>query len=150
MHESARALCFNWSDGNVAYYDLFRARMFDNRRDSVRRYHGDIIPAPPNVPRGDPRRATIESASRFNSQVPLEYAYATWGQLPVIGDARRLAPFRSVDRAALLAFAARRVEALRHIEGWVSYKSTRMSKPALRLPSLTGAAPVPDLAQSLI
>ncbi len=73
----ARALYFDWSFEGVEYFRVFQARVFDNRRrlESGRSY---------------------ESAARFNSQIPLEYAYGAWGELPAPdGDEQRrlLEPF---------------------------------------------------------
>lgn len=152
LHDAARALGFDWSDGDVAYYALFRARMFDNRRDIVRRYNGEIIPAPPDVPRGDPRRATIESASRFNSQIPLEYVYAAWGRLDQQKpeDERLLASFRNVTLEHLRGFAARRLYALAHIEGSFKVKSRYLDKERIDINSLFALLqPAPSRAQSL-
>ena len=102
---------FDWTHDGVEFYRIFRARLFDNRRDVVRSYDGTIQPAPDSVTRGDPRRLTIESASRFNSQIPLEYAYGAWGRLPDGKDGREralLVPFRQVTKEQLGLFAAHR------------------------------------------
>jgi hypothetical protein len=55
--------------------------------------------------------------SRFNSQVPLEYAYAAWGQLPAPqpGKADEFADFRGATPELVRAFQARRLEAIEHI-----------------------------------
>ena len=47
----------------VELHRVFQARVFDNRRTL-------------------PDERWYESASRFNSQIPLEYAYGAWGRLP--------------------------------------------------------------------
>jgi len=86
-------LGFDWSEGRD-YRSLFRERLFDG-----------IVKRDDNyVPR----------SARFNSQVPLEYAYAAWGELP---DAKpdTFAAYRAVDRILLEEFAARRLEAIEHI-----------------------------------
>ena len=152
LHDAARALGFDWADGDIPYYELFRARMFDNRRDIVRRHNGEIMPAPSDVPRGDPRRATIESASRFNSQIPLEYAYAAWGRLPSKRpeDKHLLAPFQQVTLEHLRGFAAQRLRALVHIENSFEYKSRYLDKERIDLNSLYALLqPTPSRAQSL-
>ncbi|MFN8469235.1 MAG: AAA domain-containing protein [Caldilineaceae bacterium] len=153
LHDAARGLGFDWTYEGIEYYALFRARLFDNRRDVVRSFDGTLQPAPTSVPRGDPRRITIESASRFNSQIPLEYAYAAWNCLPDSGDAeerRLLAPFRQTTRPLLMEFAAHRTRALAHIEGWFKRKARFLNKPKIDLRALReGGAPSIALQQSL-
>ena len=86
-------LGFDWAHGRD-YRSLFRERLFDGvvKRDD------DYVPR----------------SARFSSQIPLEYAYAAWGELP---DAKPdpFAAYRSVDRLLLEQFAARRLEAIEHI-----------------------------------
>lgn len=53
---------FDWQDDQYEYYRLFQARVFDDRRKRD--------------------EFTLEVAARFNSQIPLEYAYHVWGLLP--------------------------------------------------------------------
>ena len=153
LHDVARGLGFDWNHEGVEYYALFRARLFDNRRDVVRNYDGTIQPAPDTVPRGDPRRVTIESASRFNSQIPLEYAYAAWGRLPDSGEAeerRLLAPFRQTTWERLHGFASHRVRALAHIEGKFKIKARFLNKSPMELAALrNGGPPSVALEQSL-
>lgn len=155
LHDTARQLGFDWTDQDGrAFFDLFRARLFDNRRDVVRSWDGAIAHAPTDVPRGDPRRTTIESASRFNSQIPLEYAYATWDALPDDAeDARErtlLRQFHQVTSADLTAFAAHRVRALAHIENSFTYKNRYTGKEPMNLTALLrGDAATASLAQSL-
>jgi len=150
LHDAARGLGFDWSHEGLDFFNLFRARLFDNRRNMVCSHDGRLVHAPLEVPAGDPRRITIESASRFNSQIPLEYAYSVWGQLPDDPEARLLLrPFRSVTAEQLRAFAAHRVRALAFIEASFKWKARFMEKPAFALDTLTAAAPDADLAQSL-
>jgi hypothetical protein len=90
---------FDWGE----YRQIFRVRMFDSvgRLDSGSGEAGEWYT----------RRA------RFNSQIPLEYAYAAWDQLPA-APARGQDPFvsyRPVTRAQLLGFAERRIEAIEHL-----------------------------------
>ena len=60
---AARRLGFDWTFEGVELHRVFQARVFDNRRTL-------------------PDERWYESASRFNSQIPLEYAYGAWGKLP--------------------------------------------------------------------
>lgn len=151
LHDAARMLGFNWADDQYEYYRLFRARLFDNRRDVIRQPDGQLIPAGKDTPQDMPNRLTIEAASRFNSQIPLEYAYAAWGCLPKDSeDDRTLLPFRQITLAHLQAFAGHRVRALAHIEGSFKYKARWIEKPPFNLPNLAQAAPAETtLAKSL-
>src|SRR5262249_49575943 len=75
-----------------------------------------------------------ESASRFNSQIPLEYAYGAWRKLPEGDDVRRLLdPFR-VSREQLLLFARARLYALQQIEDSFQMKNKFAPKARLSLP----------------
>ncbi|MCX6021886.1 MAG: ATP-binding protein, partial [Chloroflexi bacterium] len=107
----------------IEYWRIFRARMFDNRRTV-------------NL---NGRAVNIESAARFNSQIPLEYPYAAWGKLPLPKDGqerRLLAPFLPVTRALIVGFMAHRLRALRHIEGRLTAKNSRLGKRPLNLAAL--------------
>ncbi len=113
LHDAARMLGFNWEDGTYRFWELFRARIFDNRR-TVRRQPDGTLAFSERAPDSFP----IESASRFSSQIPLEYAYAAWQRLPAPkpGEAR-LDPFLAVTVPALRAFAVHRCRAVAHLEG---------------------------------
>ena len=130
----ARALYFDWSFEGVEYFRVFQARVFDNRR------------------RLDDGR-TYESAARFNSQIPLEYAYGAWGELPAPdGDEQRrlLEPFH-VSREQLTGFARARLYALRHVEGSFSMKNRYLPKEPVVLPRLGGEVRgAPSLAGLLL
>ena len=67
--------------------------------------------------RGASDPLAIESAARFNSQIPLEYAYAAWDALPEddTEDARLLEPYRHATTDLLVAFASHQLRALAHI-----------------------------------
>lgn len=115
---AARRLWFNWEFEGVELHRLFQARVFDNRR---------------TLPDG----RWYESASRFNSQIPLEYAYGAWGCLPDSDDGstrRLLEPFR-VSRADLVLFARARLRALQHIEESFRFRNRFVPKEPIRLPT---------------
>jgi hypothetical protein len=123
---AARRLGFDWAFEGVELHRVFQARVFDNRRTL-------------------PDDRWYESASRFNSQIPLEYAYGAWGQLPDPVDARekRLLHAFRVTRGQLLLFARARLRALHHIEGAFRFKNRYLPKEAIPLPDAaasTGAA----------
>jgi len=150
LHDVARMLGFDWNQDGVPYYRHFRARLFDNRRDVVRDADGRLHHAPDTLPPSDPRRITIESASRFNSQIPLEYAYAVWGELADSTDRRIVQPFLGTTRELMTQFAEARVRALAHIEASFKNKARYLNKPRLDLAGLrSGTSPAPSLAQSL-
>lgn len=148
LHNTASALGFDWHDGQYAHYELFRARMFDNRRYVTRLPGGRL-----GRTEADPESLDIfriETASRFNSQIPLEYAYAAWGSLPGDpADPRLLEPFRRVSLEHLCAFAAHRVRALAHIENVFKVKARFLNKEALDLTRLQAAPAQTGLALSL-
>ena len=150
LHDIARGMGFDWKDDDYEYYRLFRARMFDNRRDVVILENGDLMHAS-SLPVGEATNViTIESASRFNSQIPLEYAYAAWGCLPELKENRRLLdPFRQVNLDMLRRFAGHRVRALAHIEGWFKYKARFLNKQPIKIPALDQAESAGDLRRSL-
>ena len=143
---------FDWTYQSVKFYELFRARLFDNRRNIFRAADGTLQSVPAAMDRNDPRRFRIESASRFNSQIPLEYFYAAWGRLPEGKDGQergRLAPFRQVTMEDIKQFAGHRCRALAHIERCFEFKSRYVEKKPLDLSRLTTPQTDVSLAQSL-
>ena len=136
LHDVARRLGFDWKDEKYEYFSLFRARMFDNRRTVLREPNGSLSHLDQSISPDDPRRVTIEAASRFNSQIPLEYAYAAWGKLPDSKeDSKTLEPFKAVNIAAITSFASMRVKALAHIEKWFKVKARFIDKPLMPNPN---------------
>jgi hypothetical protein len=94
----ARHHGFDWGP----YRELFRVRMFDD----VGRLDEDAEGA----------AAWYTSRARFNSQIPLEYAYAAWGELPAApAAADDVGSYRAATPALLEGFQARRLEALEHL-----------------------------------
>lgn len=106
LYSVAAYLKFDW-ESPKAFRHLFRERIFD--------FWGKL-----DAPLHDGESAWYTSRSRFNSQIPLEYAHAAWGELP---DPATLspnaedtfAPYRLITLPLLLAFQQRRLEALEHI-----------------------------------
>lgn len=103
----AAFLGFDWN-ARRPYRELFRERLFDfwRKRD-------------PGVDAGDAQGLWYMGRSRFSSQIPLEYAYAAWKELPERpGDAearRSLAPYRRATVGLLHGFQTRRLEAMEHV-----------------------------------
>ncbi len=112
----ALRLGFDWSFEGWDLRQEFRARVFDNHRQ---------------LPDG----TWYESAARFSSQVPLEYAYGAWNRLPPPEQDRRrvLEPFRRATREGLLAFARARLQALAHVEGALRVKNRFLAKVPISL-----------------
>jgi hypothetical protein len=106
LQSVAAYLGFDWNAGRP-YRRLFHEQHFD--------YAGWLgTPARPI----DPDAVDwITRRARFNSQIPLEYAYNAWDELPLPADGQRdvVAGYRNIDRETLLAFHARRLEAMEHI-----------------------------------
>lgn len=148
LHDVARWRGFDWKDEKYEYYELFRARMFDNRRTVTREIDGHLVPIT-NQDNGKDK-LVIEAASRFNSQIPLEYAYAAWNCLPESKeDSRLLEPFRQINLDILTSFAAMRVRALAKIEASFKTKNRFLNKEPLYLPALASGVDPVDLVQSL-
>ncbi|MDQ3167547.1 MAG: DNA helicase, partial [Chloroflexota bacterium] len=125
----AAFLGFDWNAGEVPYRDLFRARLFD--------FWGKL-----DVP-GDPEAETpgitgwYTNRARFNSQIPLEFAYAAWGELPPVPRSGRdeMAPYRESTPDLLAGFHARRLEAMERIAH--DFKGNRQTaQTAFDLPDL--------------
>jgi len=104
LQSVAAYLRFDWNAG-TPYRDIFRERLFD--------YLGKLDRDRPDGGDWFTRRA------RFNSQIPLEYAYAAWDQLTPPPERGRddLAPYRAVTPDLLAGFHARRLEAMEHVTG---------------------------------
>jgi hypothetical protein len=129
---AARRTGFDWTFEGVELHRVFQARVFDNRRTL-------------------PDERWYESASRFNSQIPLEYAYGAWGKLPDLDDTadrRLLDPFRvSLDQ--LLLFARARLRALHHLDESFRLRNRFVPKEPIHLPDpqerAHGARPLADV-----
>ena len=100
LQSVAAYLKFDWNTPHK-FRELFKARMFD--------YLGKL-----DI---DGTSEWFTRRSRFSSSVPLEYAYAAWGQLPTpeAGKGDEFADFRGVTKDLLTAFQVRRLEALEHV-----------------------------------
>src|SRR5262249_35082053 len=79
LYRVASALGFAWREGDLDFWQKFRARAFGYRRLFIRdattgRFH--------QARREDePGAIPVEAAARFGTQIPLEYVYAAWGHL---------------------------------------------------------------------
>ena len=97
----AAYLRFDWNTPEP-YRDHFRVRLFDARG---------------KLDRSDDESPWYTSRARFGSQLPLEYAYAAWGELdaPAGGGGDDYRAYRAATPALLVGFQARRLEALAHV-----------------------------------
>ncbi len=122
LQSVAQYLKFDWNTPHK-FRELFKARLFDN----IGRLDID------GVSEWYTRR------SRFSSSVPLEYAYAAWGQLPTLGAGKgdEFADFRGVSKDLLTAFQVRRLEALEHVAGSIQGNPNTQKTPFV-LPDLAG------------
>lgn len=128
----ARFLGFNWNEPEP-YAGIFRARLFDDR--GRLEIEGQTDPERP---------AWYTSRSRFNSQIPPEYAYVAWGELPP-GERDDYAPYRRATKPLLEGFGARRLEAME----WIAqdfHGNDKTLKTPFELPDLSAFE---DKARSL-
>jgi hypothetical protein len=80
LYRVASALGFAWREGELDFWQKFRARAFGYRRMFVRDGATGMFR---QARRQDETSAIpVEAAARFGTQIPLEYAYAAWGKLP--------------------------------------------------------------------
>ncbi len=132
----ATQLGFKWNDGDLLYYRLFEQGMFDYllKRSDTQRY--------------------IESAARFYSSIPLEYAYGAWGLFKAEqfkpNQQALVAPYLQVTTGQIQQFQAKRLEALAYIEQSFKFKNRFIHKEPLNLTALgTGLAGPPPFRQVL-
>jgi hypothetical protein len=121
MQAVAAFLGFDWN-APEPYRQRFRVRMFD--------FWGKLDAE-------DGTSAWYTSRARFNSQIPLEYAYAAWGDLDTPEDADRddYRRYQGVTPEQLTGFHARRLEALEHIANTFMGNKQTVKTP-FRLPDL--------------
>jgi len=135
----AAYLRFDWNNP-APYRSLFRARQFD--------WWGKLDR---DAPGGAGEPSWYTARARFNSGVPLEYAYAAWGELraPGLGEPDLFAPYRGATPELLAGFHARRLEALEWVAAdFVGNKQTE--KTSFDLPALNHVAEgAPTLAQAI-
>jgi hypothetical protein len=102
----AAYLKFDWNK-DVPYREIFRTRMFD----FWRKFDAEI---------GEEQRVPgingwYTSRARFNSQIPLEYAYTAWGDVSEETSLEPLSDYGEATVERMLGFQARRLEAMEHI-----------------------------------
>lgn len=128
----ASHLGFNWNEP-LPFREVFRARLFDHA--------GNLEPGAEN-----PRWYTARA--RFGSMIPAEYAYAAWGELrePAEGERDEFADYRGATIELLMAFQARRLEAMERIAQDFSGNRHTQKRP-FQLPDLAAFA---EQARSMV
>lgn len=140
----AAFLKFDWRERDN-YRAIFRERMFDfwgkldNGEDDAAR-DADLV------------STWYTNRSRFKSEIPLEYAYAAWNELPLPKDGRAdpFEPYRRATVDLIVRFQARRLEAIEHIVRRDFRGNKLTAKSAFRLPDLANfTEKAPTLAHAL-
>ncbi|HEY9402782.1 MAG TPA: AAA domain-containing protein [Pyrinomonadaceae bacterium] len=140
LYEVAREMGFKWRDGELEFLKTFRARIFDNTRAFAREgATGEFVAASPGEHSG--RAAWVESAARFGTEIPLEYAYAAWGLLRESEEMQaqertQVRGFLGTTIEDVRALALERCRALRFIEESFKYKNRQVEKEPLSLERL--------------
>lgn len=98
LQSVAAWLRFDWNEPEP-YRKMFAGRLFDfwGKFDS------------------EDNTSWYMARSRFNSQIPLEYAYGAWNELPDVAETREYRRFGAITMANLAGFGRRRLEAIEHI-----------------------------------
>lgn len=139
LYQVAGEMKFDWTGGERNVKERFRAKIFDNFRKYSRSDVGEFAPAESgNIDSGD---VWIEASARFGTEIPLEYAYAAWGELESpenASDAGRmqLEGFLGTTLEELRELAILRCRALQHIEESFGYKNREIEKQELNLTRL--------------
>jgi hypothetical protein len=139
LYRVASAMGFEWREGELDFWQKFRARAFGYRGAFVR---GAATGLFRKARRGDEAGALhVEAAARFGTQIPLEYAYAAWGKLgdsDAMSDDERaqLRGFAGVTADEIRRLAAQRARALHYIEKQFTHKNRAVEKTPLDLTRL--------------
>jgi hypothetical protein len=147
LYRVASALGFAWREGELDFWQKFRARAFGYRRMFIR---DDATSLFRQAKRQDEAGAiSVEVAARFGTQIPLEYAYAAWGKLPApeaASHAQRaqLRGFLGVTLDDICQLAAQRCRALHYLEKQFTYKNRSIDKTPFDLTRLDQVAVEPD------
>jgi hypothetical protein len=132
----AAFLKFDWRTPRN-YRSIFRERMFDfwgkldrfDNEDKDTQVQGQ---GPENI------SAWYTNRARFKSEIPLEYAYHAWGELPIPEDgaADPFEPYRKANVELIQGFQARRLEAMHYIVTRDFRGNHLTTKSSFRLPDL--------------
>jgi hypothetical protein len=139
LYRTARALGFDWQDGELAFWRRFRARAFDNQKSFRRDLRTGLFHPAERGAEGE--SYYVESAARFGTQIPLEYAYAAWNRL---GESREMneqeraliRSFNGVTTEEIRQLALHRTRALAHLEARLAGRNPLIGKEPLDLSRL--------------
>jgi hypothetical protein len=147
LYRVASAMGFAWREGELDFWQKFRARAFGYRRVFVRDLHTGLF----RKARSHDQAGAmyVESAARFGAQIPLEYAYAAWGKLsaPAAGSQAQLAQMRGflgVTVADIRQLAAQRCRALHYLEKQFTHKNRAVEKAPFDLTQLDQVETEPE------
>jgi hypothetical protein len=139
LYRVASAMGFEWREGELDFWQKFRARAFGYRGAFVR----DVTTGLFRKARGGDEAGAlhVEAAARFGTQIPLEYAYAAWGKLgdsEVMSDDERAQwrGFAGVTGDEIRRLAAQRARALHHVEKQFTHRNRAVEKTPLDLTRL--------------
>lgn len=153
-------LKFNWRTP-YDYRSIFRERLFDfwGKLDTPSNGNSGILAKRDgngkNVPSAtdtDDMQAWYTNRSRFKSEIPLEYAYAAWDELPRSdgGKADPFEPYRKATPELIAGFQAQRLEAMEYIVTHDFRGNHLTTKTPFRLPDLASFSDrAPTLAHAL-
>jgi hypothetical protein len=147
LYRVASALGFAWREGELDFWQKFRARAFGYRRMFVRDGATGLFC---QSRRQDEAGAlSVEAAARFGTQIPLEYAYAAWGKLPApeadhLTHQAQLRGFLGVTLDDIRQLAVQRCRALHYLEQQFTYKNRSIDKTPFDLTRLDQVAVEPD------
>ena len=138
LYRVAAAMGFEWREGELDFWQKFRARAFGHRRAFVRDAQAGLFR---KAAAGDTNLLYVEAAARFGTQIPLEYAYAAWGRLPESAGMKReeltqLRSFLGVTMDEIRRLAAHRCRALHYLETQFTHKNRAVEKRELDLTRL--------------
>lgn len=132
-------LKFDWRSPHN-FRSIFRERIFD--------FWGKLDKTDDR----EDTQAWYTNRSRFKSEIPLEYAYSAWQELPLPdkGKADPFEPYRKVTPDLITEFQARRLEAMHYIVSR-DFRGNRLTtKTPFRLPDLAAfSEKAPTLAHAL-
>ncbi|HEX8597257.1 MAG TPA: ATP-binding protein [Chloroflexia bacterium] len=151
-------LKFNWRKP-LDYRSIFRERMFDfwGKLDAlpgagVAVGEGQVGNGAGESNETDNIQTWYTNRARFKSEIPLEYAYSVWDELPLPADGKAdpFEPYRKATADLILGFQVRRLEAMEYIVTHDFKGNHLTTKTAFRLPDLPNfSEKAPSLAHAL-
>jgi hypothetical protein len=139
LYQVAGEMKFDWTGETSKIKERFRAKIFDNFRKYSRSNTGEFALA--DSQKASDHDVWIEASARFGTEIPLEYAYAAWGELEAPENASeaarmQLEGFLGTTLEEIRELAVLRCRALQHIEESFGYKNRDIEKQELNLTRL--------------